>query len=508
MHGGYSAYADPIARRAIAASSDEQHDNSSHPNHPIHPSRLQSNIQRRIRDPSQRNEIIAHYNSDARFSMEHKRGWEHAVQNSLPNAPPTFEAYVSSRVQRFSPQPLPALPHAQPCRDIFTQPLENNMQWDRSHDSYTNEALYDITLQTNNNSGRRNVWNESSNAGIPQFRYNRKVTPNLSPPMKSFYAPSSGDERLLPCGRHHSPTQSQILPFDNFNSPFDEQNSNFHNFGSMHDDLNVDVDFFHNLGIPSEKSNPLTFEEPSQRHSNISNQCVHPFGEYKYRTFQPHKIHQSHDPSSMAPSSYQAIQESTDSFTEVPMSNYLSVHFGVPTVQNSEHSFAAESNNFAPPYRDHHIPRHDTTSHPEVMNISDRIQNHQEKPVSMINNGRDYSANTDISLTVSANASTEMGTTSSGLLPESRFAMSSSPDHIEYPIVRHPQPFTVQNQIRFFNEGLEVDISNRPLSRQNCTPSSIEKINQVDMAFSLQNNDNDSNDDFDLVGKTSLWGEK
>ena len=72
---------------------------------------------------------------------------------------------------------------------------------------------------------------------------------------------------------------------------------------------------------------------------------------------------------------------------------------------------------------------------------------------------------------------------------------------MEYPIVRRPKPFVGPNQIRFFNEGIEVDIKNQPLPRPHSSVTA--KVN-VDTA--LQQNDFDSNDDFDLLGKTTLWG--
>lgn len=508
VQGGYSAYADPIARRAIAVSSDQQHDTSSHPNHPIHPSRLRSNIQRRIRDPSQRTEIIAHYNSDAICSWKQKRGWEPMVNNSVPNAPSLVEQHVTSFAPSHSPQYLssvPALPQTQHCHDLLIEPLEQIVRWDRSHDySHVNDALYDITVQTNNNSRRRDVWNEPSYAGIPQFQHNRKVTPNLSSPINSFNAPPSGYVQHLPFTHHQSPTQSQILPFDNFISPSERLNSKDSHFGSMHDGLHFDeVDFFHQTGIPLKKSSHLTYEDPSQRHLYTSNHGMLPFGGYR--------IFPAHDSSSMAPSGYHDIQEFigfSETFALNPTLNYKPVDYGDPTVQYSENTFATESKNapVLPAFRNHLKPRHNTTCL-EVTSTRNRFQTQHEHPVSLTNTSRDNDATIDINLAVPANTSTAMGTSchSFGLLPESRSTMPSSPDHLKCPIVRNPQPFTVLNQIQFFNEGIEVDLNNRPLSRQNLN---VDKLCKVDSANSPQHNDIDSNDDFDLVGKTSLWGEK
>jgi hypothetical protein len=66
--------------------------------------------------------------------------------------------------------------------------------------------------------------------------------------------------------------------------------------------------------------------------------------------------------------------------------------------------------------------------------------------------------------------------------------------HDNSPSVSSQKPRAFQQQIRFFNEGVEVDMKNRPLPR----PSSLDS-----MESSTERESDD--DDVNLTGKTSMW---
>ena len=510
MQGGYSAYADPIARRAIAVSTEQQHDNASHPNHPTHISRLQNNIRRRIRDPSQRHEIVAHYNPDSRESLIQQRGWEYIVHNSLATAPPILEGSHPSHSQYHSPRFVgtdPSLHYtAQSCRNVFSQPPEQNLHSNRSYENHFNNALYIGTEQANNNLRQRNIGNEPFKTGIPQFQGNKNISPHTTSSINAFYVPSDFQSKL-PYVNHYSPTRSQILPFDNFISPSEQQNLDSH-VGSFHDDLPFDINLFHDKDISCKQSHTLPFEELSQHYPYSSSHGKHPFG--GSRNVSGGDIDQSHVPHSVAPSYYQGTRNSSlsdERFNRFPAPNYQPIevdHYGAPTVQYSERDYATELSNAGPPFRNHPKFRKDTKPS-AVANTNDDFQRYREHTETTTKQKSECTVNTALNLELPVNEDVAKGTSFHGFGKSSASrsvkSSSTSSDHMEYPIVRRPKPFVGPNQIRFFNEGIEVDIKNQPLPRPHSSVTA--KVN-VDTA--LQQNDFDSNDDFDLLGKTTLWG--
>lgn len=98
----------------------------------------------------------------------------------------------------------------------------------------------------------------------------------------------------------------------------------------------------------------------------------------------------------------------------------------------------------------------------------------------------------------------------------------------DYPFVRNPiSSVPSHHTLRFFNEGVEVDMENRPLSRPKSTSSSTGCTNKnpylgsvpeavqrpasspIESYFATRSiTERDSDDDLDLAGKTSLWGGK
>jgi hypothetical protein len=75
--------------------------------------------------------------------------------------------------------------------------------------------------------------------------------------------------------------------------------------------------------------------------------------------------------------------------------------------------------------------------------------------------------------------------------------------HDSYPSVRRRKPQAFTQQIRFFNEGIEVDFDNRPLPRLNSLDSMASSIESLG---SSQRKPKESDDDVDLAGNTSMWG--
>lgn len=84
----------------------------------------------------------------------------------------------------------------------------------------------------------------------------------------------------------------------------------------------------------------------------------------------------------------------------------------------------------------------------------------------------------------------------------SHIALMAQRDDVKSPLVRYPAVFQSNHQnVRFFNEGVEIDWSNRPLDPNQSSPRhrSLAKHREATAA------DFDS-DDLDLTRQTSLWG--
>ena len=436
------------------------------------------------------------------------REWEYANRNVQRVAPPMFVAHQPSRSPQFvGTVPMPS--HStRPYGDLFLHTQEENMHCDRSHDYHFIDTMYNnSTAQGNIYSEQIDIGKEASTDGIARFQHNRNVTPSLTSLTNAFYAPS-GFQHSLPSVPYHSPAPSQILPFDNFICPSEQQHSDS-SFGLMHDDMHDDVYFSRNKSIPWKKSHPPTYEGFSKHRPHSSGNFFHQFGRYS-NVSAPNTDPLCHL-ASTHPSTYPGMQESdlaAETFNQLPTlrsqplredhSDFPAFHYSEPTVE-------AESNReTVPPFRDKRILHRTELEEPK---ISDDFRNPPENPMSMANKGWQCNISQDMDLTATANPSMANGKSldSFGLPLESKSETSSKPDQIEYPIVRHPKPFTVPTQIRFFNEGIEVDINNRPLSRPNSRAVAITKD---DITASPHHNDSEWNEDFDLGGKTSLWGEK
>lgn len=131
VKGSYSAYADPLARRAIAVSMAPLRNEETDPNHPVHPSRLQTNImRRRIRDPMQRAATTPHYNHGVYPTQNYR-----PLQQYPPGAHPQMYRQLQPEpdVPTFRGQ-IP--PQGRIVNAQFQQqsPQYNNMGYECAHD--------------------------------------------------------------------------------------------------------------------------------------------------------------------------------------------------------------------------------------------------------------------------------------------------------------------------------------------------------------------------------------
>jgi hypothetical protein len=432
------------------------------------------------------------------------------MNNSINAVPPFLKAsrptdshhhHLSQFVSTFPTGRLP--PSALASFNIPLESIEQNLHYIQSRALHHENAFYDMTAHVNNASGHCHVENEHSPNGIPQFQHKLSVTPNGT----------SGYQHHLPYAHQLTPKQSQIFPFENFISPSEQQNSESH-FGSIPVDYLVDeFEHFNDNDILWRESSLLPHEELSRRHLHDSNYNLHLPGDHQ-KIFNNDR-NQTFNLPLMDPSQYQDTQDSTISaewFNILPSARNQPKALdrsGHPADQYSERNYETNFNNSVPPFKNYHKLRNDPVNDtrlalPKKTNTNEAFQQHQEHPVpTTTTKSYEFHMNPGRNLTLPSNVAVDGTNLHSFHLSPGKSVRSSTSDHIEYPIVRHPKPIAVTNHIRFFNEGIEVDINNRPISQPNSTIATSEKLYVADLQ---QESDCNLNDDFDLVGKTSLWG--
>jgi hypothetical protein len=99
-------------------------------------------------------------------------------------------------------------------------------------------------------------------------------------------------------------------------------------------------------------------------------------------------------------------------------------------------------------------------------------------------------------------------------VPSENFPLGWELDGEDDDIVSQPHPtdsnpsFDPPPFLRFFNEGVEVDLRGRPLARSESRTTDGAPAVSRNPSYSKAKEESDSDDDLGLDGKTTLWGTK
>jgi hypothetical protein len=471
VQGSYSAYADPLARRAIAVSMVSEPVDESAPNHPVHPSRLQFNIRRRIRDPNQRNAIIAHYNSDFRGDNFH-RGENPSIGKQLRHFPFT-ERGPARRGDNLSPQFGGNIDH-RPSQPYFARSeffpskgvYYNQTPFERFHDRFEHKKQHHHVPYFHNKLKSDGLYQPYS-SGIARFQQSSGAS-------SGFISTASQQNRFLtPHNQAGASDDTLVLPiesqlFDDFFSPSKMRNLNVQSpsFPRYSDEEFLSETSYGRTPIfRGHQTAPSFVGSQVEQHSDFE---MNGSLECRESLLSPPIQHVQVSPSKT--SYFQGLPFFLDQRENRNRSGSPWIHTRSNNMQESNAGIA----------------RFQKSEKPMIEDAMDAVQ-HQEFSFRHRNGTVEKSAEInqyDKQLEYNSHG-IELNKTKS------------------FPRVCHEKPCTLPHAIRFFNEGIEVDSENRPVPRPNSHDLSAS-------FYSLRSHDrsqNDSDDELGLEGKISIWGE-
>jgi hypothetical protein len=459
VQGSYSAYADPIARRAVAVSFSLQSNGDTAPNHPVHPSRLQNTIRRRIRDPNQHDALLVQHTPNF-HSFEHQSEFQYPMRgrgrHSLPLSAMSPAFHGTSVTPSFTGTvtPHPSEPYFEQTKYSFEP---DAARFSHLHDAVEQHHGNLVLPFFQNSNPASNYIFDARPSGLARFQH-QPVSGRLNgtPRNRAFFSPSyqsnrSADDFISPSQLQNS--ISSFAPyFGHFGDEtyFDKRDGS-NSYPNTTSRRLASLDNFHNSeeGLTSSVPTELLVDSV---HSDIGT------GFSKGSPF-PRR------------NDGQVSSSGILRFQNKRLSSKLKLFENDLELINctAEDSMQRGSNG--------EIRKPDDVRPAELPvfqfhgTMTNAIgKNVQREPLNNIEQEMPLS-----------NTEQEM--------------------NLSYPCVRTRQPVVLQRKIRFFNEGLEVDSENRPLSRRSSLDSMASSIDSLGSSRCLPW---ESDDELDLAGKTSM----
>jgi hypothetical protein len=451
-----------------------------------------NNIRRRIRDPNQRNEIIAHYNANRRDVPIHDGKWEYPEQRMYPvQYRPTINGISPLNEQYITPnnEQVATRYSTRPNREQFMHPFDNSGQHTVTEVSYPTQpsrersmhpfdmyeykdpnlynhsdieiakTIHHPTTLIDNITGQTNGWYEPYSCGIPQFQRKwNTVSDSTTTFGNGVFRPSihsTGNSFINPPSTASNP----IVPFDNFISPSEQINS-ISNVESIADQTNFDNDWFHDsIYLEKENTSHIFDRFPQNELRGISirtdSHDEQPFDGFHVEY--DHRILGSNmsldEPLLLSPPTSLDLPESP---ITLEVFNMRSWTMNQPLAYNDQypnmklHSAEAQNKGIPQFQTNHNLGTNqdsENTNYSEFLSFQENCVRGNEDLFS-------HAASEDI-MQQKMNPTTQL---------------ASSPLNS----VRNPKPYNrLPYNIRFFNEGIEVDLHNRPLLRPHSSTDSV-----------------------------------